>query len=300
MRLDDGEVIEGEMLEKYEQGQSLLLAAGIITGILGLCFLCCCICFRQSLAIAIDCIDASADYLNKTKRIIFVVVGHFALGVVVVLLWMAAMVCVASLNTIKGKHAIPFRDWDWEEKPFGMAMGMLFGIFWITAWIEYANCFIVMVGAASYYFTSNRKEEGSASICKGFKWAYVNHCGSIAFGAFVIAVIRFIRFCFMYLAKKAEQMSGENQVVKAAVACAQSILKCIEDICDYINKSAFAYIAVTGESFCPAAWHGFLLNLKHLLKFQMAMFLASAFILLGKLVIVLGNCYFYMFIFPYT
>jgi len=50
-------------------------------------------------------------------------------------------------------------------------------------------------------------------------------------------------------------------------ACGSSILKCIEDICDYINKAAFAYMAVTGDSFCTSAWSGALLNLKHLVKF---------------------------------
>ena len=36
-----------------------------------------------------------------------------------------------------------------------------------------------------------------------------------------------------------------------------------------------------------------------LVKFQVAMFLASAFILLGKLAIVLGNCYAYVILSPY-
>ena len=30
----------------------------------------------------------------------------------------------------------------------------------------------------------------------------------------------------------------------------------IENICDYINKVAYSYIAVSGESFCTSAWHG--------------------------------------------
>ena len=92
-----------------------------------------------------------------------------------------------------------------------MALYMLFGILWITAWIEYANCFVVMVGAATYYFDSNPQKEGSASICRGFKFAYMNHAGSIAMGAFIIAVIRFIRIVFVYLAKKLEKASGDNQ-----------------------------------------------------------------------------------------
>jgi len=55
-----------------------------------------------------------------------------------------------------------------------------------------------MVGAASYYFNSNRLYEGSASIMKGFKFAYLHHAGSIAFGAFIIAVVKTIRVILMY------------------------------------------------------------------------------------------------------
>lgn len=70
--------------------------------------------------------------------------------------------------------------------------------------------------------------------------------GSIAFGAFIIALIRFIKMIFYYLAKKAQKQGGDNPAIKAIVCCAACILECIEKICDYLNEAAFCYMAVTG------------------------------------------------------
>ena len=176
--------------------------AGLVTGgLFSTCFLCCICCKKDDLAVAIDVIDASADYMNGAKRILFVIFFHFFLGLLVVVVWMIAMLCVSSLNEIQPKHEFPFKDWDWDGNTKYMALYMLFGILWITAWIEYANCFVVMVGAASYYFDSTKEREGEASICKGFKYAYLHHAGSIACGAFIIALVRFIRIVFVYMAK---------------------------------------------------------------------------------------------------
>ena len=79
--------------------------------------------------------------------------------------------------------------------------------------------------------------------------------------------------------------------IKIIVACGNCVLKCIEKICDYINKSAFAYIAVSGDGFCMGAWNGFLLNVKHLLKFSFANFIAAVFTFLGKVAITVINCF---------
>lgn len=35
----------------------------------------------------------------------------------------------------------------------------------------------------------------------GVKCAYIYHAGSVALGSFIIAVVRFIKFMFYYLAK---------------------------------------------------------------------------------------------------
>lgn len=184
---------------------------------------------------------------------------------------------------------------EWKDKKiFYMALFMFFGFLWVSAWIEYTSRFIVIVGAATYYFNNhrdNQDEEADAEIGYGFKCAYMHHMGSIAFGAFIIALIRFIKIIFYYLAKQMEKNSGENPAVKAAVKCAMCLLNCIERICDYMNENAFCYMAVTGDHFLSSAWSGFLLNLKHGLKFMFANAIAKVFIFIGKIGIVVSNLF---------
>lgn len=86
-------------------------------------------------------------------------------------------------------------------------------------------------------------------------------------------------------------MNGDNVAVKCILGCAECCLACIDKICDYINRAAYAYMAVSGDSFCTSAWNGFLLNLKHILKFSWANLLASLFVMLGKIGIVVLNCF---------
>ena len=75
------------------------------------------------------------------------------------------------------------------------------------------------------------------------------------------------------------------------VKCGECCLACIEKICDYINESAFAYQCVSGKGFCISAWEAFLLQVKHLARFAFANFLAKVFIFLGKVGLVVGNCF---------
>lgn len=103
----------------------------------------------------------------------------------------------------------------------------------------------------------------------------------------------------MVAAEQAEKASGNNPAVKAIVCVANCLLKCIEKICDYINKAAYAYMAVSGDGFCTSAWNGFLLNMKHAMEFAWAKVLAELFILTGKLSLVFCNCGFLYFTMAY-
>jgi uncharacterized membrane protein len=148
-----------------------------------------------------------------------------------------------------------------------------------------------MVTATTFYFTSTRGAIGSGSVSTGLRWAWVHNFGSIAFGSFIIALIFTIRLLVYYVAKKAEKASGDNGFVKAVSCIAQCLLKCLEDIMEYINKAAYAYMTISGESFCKAALNGLMLQLNHAASFAFANILAAAFIMLGKVGLTVLNCF---------
>jgi hypothetical protein len=80
------------------------------------------------------------------------------------------------------------------------------------------------------------------------------------------------------------------------VKCALCYLDLLEKLTDYINEAAYAYMAVSGEGFCTSAWHAFLLQIKHLMKFQFANLIANVFIFLGKVGLTVGNIFSLLFI----
>lgn len=172
-----------------------------------------------------------------------------------------------------------------------LALFMLLGMFWFISWLEYSSNFVVIVSASTYYFSSNAEIEGNADISLGIQLAHIQHTGSIAFGALIIAIVKVIRVIFYDISIKLSEMSGDNKLVGCIASCGNCCLGCIEKIVDYINTSAFSYMAITGESFCTSAWNCFLLNVKHLAKFAFANFIATIFIFLGKVAITAANCY---------
>lgn len=73
-------------------------------------------------------------------------------------------------------------------------------------------------------------------------------------------------------------------------------INCLEKVTDYLNEAAYAYMAVAGESFISSAWNGFLLNIKHLLRFSFANTIAKVFMFIGKVGITAGNVFTLLFI----
>ena len=45
-----------------------------------------------------------------------------------------------------------------------MALWMLFGVLWMTAWLEYANSYVLYMSVATYYFSSDASTEGEAEV----------------------------------------------------------------------------------------------------------------------------------------
>lgn len=269
----------------------------VLFALLGLIFLCAIVCGFSHLKLAIDVIDASADFLDDTKQVYFVPFFFFLCAFISIILWTVCVIGVYSEGEITPDPLIPqVKKVKINDMQQYMLLYLLFAILWLTAWFEYANSFVVMHSAVQYYFMWKKNPETDTleklfevSVMESIRCAFLKHPGSIAIGAFVIALIRFIRIVFIYLAKQIEKQSGENPVVKLVLKCVECLLWCLEKIADYINEAGYAYMAVSGDSFCSSAWSAFLLNLKHLTKFTFANTIAKVFVALGKGAIVLSN-----------
>jgi hypothetical protein len=243
--------------------------------------------------------------LTETKRLIGVPVLYYLALFLFFLFWLAAMISVESMGDIEPNMDDPVpltKTIKWGDKSTGKTVNLLlayltFGLIWFTFFLAASNDYVTMVTASTFYFSSTRRKVGSGDLKTAFRWAWVHNFGSIAFGSLIIALIFTVRMLVYYVCKKAEKASGDNGVVKCITCLVQCLLKCLEEIMEYINKAAYAYMAISGESFCKAALHGLLLQLSHGATFGFANLLAQLFILLGKAGLTVANtvlAYYYL------
>jgi hypothetical protein len=194
------------------------MISGIILALMGLMFLCCVWCNRNSLETAIAVVDASADFFVATKRIVLVSITYFIISMLFVLLWAAGQVCVMSMNTfVKGKGPQD-KDMTWDSNVKWMMFFMCFGLLWLLKFIDDKVKFITMVSAATYYFSSNSEKNGSAKVCTGFSYAYTKHAGSIAFGSLIMTIITMLRMMIDGFANAANESDNGAAKVIACIA----------------------------------------------------------------------------------
>ena len=275
------------MSTKHTESTIFLISGGALAAF-GLIFTCCVYCNRNSMSTAIAIVDASADFFISTKRIVLVSMGYFLISMLFVLLWVAGQICVMSLNDFKKGDGSPQdKDMIWKSDVKGMMFFMCFGLLWLLKFIDDKVKFITMVSAATYYFSSNSEKNGSAKVCTGFTYAYTKHAGSLAFGSLIMTIISILRMVVDGMANSANE--GGNPAAKAIACVAQCLVRCLEDLIEYINRTAYAYMAVTGDGFCSSAWNGFLLNLKYCAKFYFAIQIAGMFVFMGILACTAAN-----------
>ena len=147
-----------------------------------------------------------------------------------------------------------------------------------------------MVSATNYYFTSSAESEGSGDIMLGVRYAYLCNAGSLAFGSLVHAIVYMIRIIVDLLADYAKRESDGNPVIKCLACCAKCCVGCMSEIIEYVNKGAYAYMAISGDPYCKSAWNGYMINLKHTMEFLFANSLATMLVFFGKLMITCLNC----------
>lgn len=125
--------------------------------------------------------------------------------------------------------------------------------------------FINMFCAAQYYFSSNSEQEGEAKVLLATKTSILRHSGSIALGSMIHAIVMILK-ALIDAATRAESESGDG-VNACLLKCVQCCCHCIESLIEYLNKSAYAMCAISGDPYCRSAWNGYMMVLKHLYPF---------------------------------
>lgn len=257
-------------------------------------------CYWQKLQVAIAVIDSTADFMVATKRIALVTIYYFFTGVIVFLIWGFGLIGVISMSTIEVVEDPNSMSGNYHKvinfttATRAMTVAMIFCFIWIISYINEKTKFVYMISAAQFYFSSNRNETGSASVVAGMMIANFKHTGSIALGSLLHTIVFMLRVLVDAIVNASENRDGNNGIVVLVGCLLRCFVGCLERLIEYLNLMAYAFMAISGDSYCKSAWNGFLINLKHLVKFYFADILASMFVFIGILAITAlntGTCF---------
>ncbi|OQS06453.1 choline transporter [Thraustotheca clavata] len=137
----------------------------------------------------------------------------------------------------------------------------VFGFLWTNQIIQAISMTTIAGAVCRHYWSREHTaaEMGRFPIASSLKNCFRYHFGSLAFGAFLIAVIQFIRMVLMYIDRQTKQLQNSNLAVKVAIKIVACCLWCLEKCIKFISKNAYIMIAMKGRSFCSSTKEAFML-----------------------------------------
>ncbi len=121
------------------------------------------------------------------------------------------------------------------------------------------------------------------------KQTLIYHLGSIAFGAFIMAILQFIRFILDFLDRKMRDLQASNCFTECCLCWVKCCVWCLEQIVAFINRNAYIMIGVKGGNYCSSVIGAMKIIISNALRLVVVNFAADIVLFLGK-VTVAASC----------
>jgi len=128
------------------------------------------------------------------------------------------------------------------------------GLIWTSEFILACQQMVIAGSVALWYFT-REKETLSCTVGKSTCRLILHHVGTIAFGSFIILLVKLPRLILMYIQKKCK--GSDNIVAQWCLKCCICCLWCLEQCLKFLNQNAYTITAIEGKNFCSAARRAF-------------------------------------------
>lgn len=124
-------------------------------------------------------------------------------------------------------------------------------------------------GAVSSWYWVLDKDDTPRLAILGSVWRTCRyHIGSCALGAFIIAVVEFLRYVLAYIDKKTKKLQDKNKFLKILFKVVACCMWCFEKVVKFVSKNAYIMVAMKGQNFCKSTKQAFLLILGNIAQVQ--------------------------------
>jgi len=170
-----------------------------------------------------------------------------------------------------------------------------FSLLWNNAFLVALGQLIVAFACAQWFFTIDERR-GKEPVIRGAVWSsFRYHLGTLAFGAFILALVQFIRYLCKYFEKQAA--AQKNRVMVIVLKVLGCIIWCVEKCIKFLNKNAYIQVALMGTNFCTSAKNAFQLIIRNMFRFGVVAILGTVIHYIGWTVIFVGTTVIGYFVF---
>jgi len=323
----DTSSIEFEFLSNvssYADKKETWLALGIICGVVLLVLILLLLALRKRIVIAIQLIKEGSKCLSSMLSTLFFPLIPWLMQLILFAWFVAVMVYlvtsgVAEYKQIKnntltegicsvidaaadefGKNVTcSFQQYKTDDNILRLQIFHLFGWFWIMNFIiAFGQCALAGAYASWYWAWDKKTDVPKLPLMYSMGRTLRYHCGSLAFGSLIIAIVQIIRAALEYLEYKLKGSGKEpSPVAKYLLKCLKCFFWCLEKFLKFLNKNAYIEIAVYGKNFCTSAKNAFFLLMRNILRVAVLDKVTDFLLFIGKLTVTgaMGVASFYFF-----
>lgn len=243
----------------YKFALTILVVMGILT-VLYMILVCC---MWKAISLGASVMETASDYISDNRYITVLPFGAYLMCAPIVLWWTVTAVYIYGLGTPVFAEKAFVSDMQSSKETTGMFLYEMFGFFWIVAWIIAVQLFVTCCSVCLWYFGGHGSDEGEQGdkpmgVFISIKWAFRYHLGSLAWGAFIIAIVTTIRVVFEYFVYQYEKAGMKDNIVFKIVTCIiRCYLKCLDCCVKFMNKNAYIQVALHNVNFCTGAKQSF-------------------------------------------
>jgi len=290
------QVLSEDMRKTYEYAAWCMIAFTLVVFVI-ICF------FRKKINIACGVMQEASLALQKMPLITvwpffpyIAQVGIFA--------WTAYVAAyIASAGEIKGSDLLgdseALKEYTPSDATQVMAMYHFFGYLWTDQLIK-AISMCTVAGSVSVYYFARDKTSNPAFAKGGFASLKTSlwHClrysfGSLILGALIIAIVKFLRYCLMYLNEHTKDLQKKDMLLRLVMKCVAFCLMCLEKCLKFITGTAYVLIAIKGESFCAATKEAFSLLFANIGTIALAQTISAFIMILADIIVTVSAGWFF-------
>lgn len=131
----------------------------------------------------------------------------------------------------------------WNDETYAYILVHAFALLWNLAFLRYLMVFVIACSCSIWYFNNkNSPNYFSRPILTSFWWAFRYHLGSIALGAFILAVVWAIKIFLAYITKEVKKLRDKglsSKVLEYIIKCLMVFISCFERVIKFMSKLGY-------------------------------------------------------------